>query len=736
MNTSRLLERNLALVVAICRTARVARFMRATMTPQRFNCSLSRFRKNSGFDSSLDIPRHESEVGTAMRERTSKRVALGIILSLVIAVVFTYTEVDRTPAKTMVLLHRQTAISAFKQRSLNAAKLSVIPDLYKYADANKTNYTCDPIPCVEEKETRGVEETPNLREREILEILISPSNRTTENITTGYFNNRSQVRDIALIRLLTTLYMIFILLFGINSFAGPVTTLVVVPIEQMVRLLGMLMKDPLGYQNSSQYQSFVTEDNEFFEASRWEKDVLKGMETSFLMSTILRIGSLMKVGFGTAGVEIIRQSLEQQGQDPQEEGGIFLNSKGASVRCIFLFCDIRQFTDATESLQEEVFVFTNKIAFVIHSICNSYGGSANKNIGDAFLVSWALADECMDGVSRGNNARSSLSRQSSSKSSNHADKALLSVVTTLFALNHDEHYIESLGIEARDRLMQKIESRDGPVVQMGFGLHLGKAVQGAIGSQRKLDATYVSEAVEFSEFLESSTKQYGVKMLMSDAFFDALSPSIGRECRQVDQLICQNEGEDYIDDSELLETGEKILLYTYDMDMEALWRDQDRDGGDTPSTSPSKAHRRTNALSNKSGSSFHKSIFRTSKGASAEDGASSAEAIVRNYGELNDRGMPSTMPPLVLPQANAMYTHLLWGTHDIKKVRKRFSDGFVRQKFSEGLIAYYERDWERAKDCFQTILDQVEDGPSHYFMKQMEASGGVPPRNFLPYGRG
>lgn len=46
---------------------------------------------------------------------------------------------------------------------------------------------------------------------------------------------------------------------------------------------------------------------------------------------------------------------------------------------------------------------------------------------------------------------------------------------------------------ARNRLLTKLSSRKGPVVQMGFGLHAGKAVQGAIGSQRKLDATYISE---------------------------------------------------------------------------------------------------------------------------------------------------------------------------------------------------------------------------------------------------
>ena len=38
---------------------------------------------------------------------------------------------------------------------------------------------------------------------------------------------------------------------------------------------------------------------------------MTGMETSFLMSTILRIGSLMQVGFGSAGTEIIRSGLER-----------------------------------------------------------------------------------------------------------------------------------------------------------------------------------------------------------------------------------------------------------------------------------------------------------------------------------------------------------------------------------------------------------------------------------------
>lgn len=33
-------------------------------------------------------------------------------------------------------------------------------------------------------------------------------------------------------------------------------------------------------------------------------------------------------------------------------------------------------------------VFVNEIAEIVHSTVDSYGGSANKNIGDAFLLVW------------------------------------------------------------------------------------------------------------------------------------------------------------------------------------------------------------------------------------------------------------------------------------------------------------------------------------------------------------
>lgn len=64
---------------------------------------------------------------------------------------------------------------------------------------------------------------------------------------------------------------------------------------------------------------------------------------------------------------------------------------GGKKKCaIFGFCDIRNFTDATEVLQEDIMIFVNQIGEIVHSAVYRYGGSANKNIGDAFLLVWKI----------------------------------------------------------------------------------------------------------------------------------------------------------------------------------------------------------------------------------------------------------------------------------------------------------------------------------------------------------
>jgi class 3 adenylate cyclase len=68
----------------------------------------------------------------------------------------------------------------------------------------------------------------------------------------------------------------------------------------------------------------------------------------------------LALGFGEAGSEIIAQNMKRGGEvDPM--------IPGKRILAVFGFCDIRNFTDATEVLQEDVMVFVNEIADIVHS---------------------------------------------------------------------------------------------------------------------------------------------------------------------------------------------------------------------------------------------------------------------------------------------------------------------------------------------------------------------------------
>ena len=68
---------------------------------------------------------------------------------------------------------------------------------------------------------------------------------------------------------------------------------------------------------------------------------------------------------------------------------------GKKIFAIFGFCDIRNFIDMTEILEERVMVFVNEVADIVHNSVNNYEGSTNKNIGDAFLLVWKFPPDVL-----------------------------------------------------------------------------------------------------------------------------------------------------------------------------------------------------------------------------------------------------------------------------------------------------------------------------------------------------
>ena len=244
---------------------------------------------------------------------------------------------------------------------------------------------------------------------------------------------------------------------------------------------------------------------------------------------------------------------------------------------------------------------------------------------------------------------------------------------------------------------------------MGFGMHAGKAVQGAIGSERKLDATYVGIAVDRTEYLESATKKYGLDLLMSGAFHGMLPKSSQRRCRRIDRI--------------------------------ALTKDQDDDASVYKSCDSG----------NGSGGGI---------GGGGRDGNNGANDVMELYtfdicvkylnaGENNRRtggglvtdnngccsvqnefpGQNGVSPP----SGPIAYDSSAWLKEDIRRIRMQYSDGKLRRLFGEALGKYCEGRWIEAKVKFQRLDDLFGDNPSRYFLERMERAD-VPPPGFDGYG--
>lgn len=72
---------------------------------------------------------------------------------------------------------------------------------------------------------------------------------------------------------------------------------------------------------------------------------------------------------------------------------------------------------------------------------------------------------------------------------------------------------------------------------MGFGLHLGWSIEGAIGSAFKIDTSYLSPNVNLASKLEDKTKEYGVQLILSEDIFEYMTDSAKKNCRPIDSLL-------------------------------------------------------------------------------------------------------------------------------------------------------------------------------------------------------
>ena len=211
---------------------------------------------------------------------------------------------------------------------------------------------------------------------------------------------------------------------------------------------------------------------------------------------LTKSSELLSIGLGEAGQQILKNHLK--------DDRINLLEKGSKVYCIFGFCNIRRFEEINNMLRDTILEFVNKIAEIVHENVHQHLGSTNKNIGDVFLLVWKFQnseliyqsssqelvkflgdedddndednDEAINNIIDKNdwvpvlNPRSLIAKRK-------CDLALMSFVKIFLTIQVDNEFKNYCKINL-----------GGMKINMGFGLHCGWAIEGAIGSEHKIDA--------------------------------------------------------------------------------------------------------------------------------------------------------------------------------------------------------------------------------------------------------
>ena len=325
---------------------------------------------------------------------------------------------------------------------------------------------------------------------------------------------------------------------------------VIYPLESMYEKVVILSRNPMAATNDdfatkAGISSLLQSNN------KTAQDEIHLIDTS-----IMKIAYLLAVGYGEAGTGIIINNMKKR-------SGMDVDIPGQKIFGIYGFCDIRNFTDATEVLQTKVMTFVNKIASIVHINVVKTGGSNNKNIGDAFLYVWKIASHKENKLFATKieaylrSGEDDLNPEEKNSLQNISDLSVYWVLKVIAKINS---YHQILAYREHEGLNERIPDYS---VKMGYGLHLGWAIEGLIGSSHKVDASYLSPHVNLASRLEAATKQYGVNFLMSETIYMNLSESFRLKWRCVDR--CTLKG-----------VAKPMYLYTLETDIRNLPKVKDK----------------------------------------------------------------------------------------------------------------------------------------------------------------
>jgi adenylate cyclase len=156
-------------------------------------------------------------------------------------------------------------------------------------------------------------------------------------------------------------------------------------------------------------------------------------------------------------------------------------------RVCVMFVDIRSFTAAARTrTPAEVVERLDDVFEILVEVVDRHNGIVNKFLGDGLLAIFgAPIDDPLEAA--------------------NAVAAAREMLTSVEASNVDHTW----------------------PIRLGIGIHIGQAVAGTVGSQRRKEYTVIGDTVNLASRLESLNKEVGSQLIVSDAVREAALDAIG-----------------------------------------------------------------------------------------------------------------------------------------------------------------------------------------------------------------
>ena len=477
------------------------------------------------------------------------------------------------------------------------------------------------------------------KEEQLSDLKLIPTRDSRQNKNIIIYDNYIYIFKYYLFNLIRTIFSIGIFLFIYLLFLFDINNVMLSSIEKMVKKVEKMAKNPsLESDSSNDINENKTHCLSFLEYSQEKR---KMDDFKIIIDKISKICSLVSFGFGEAGTQIISQVLK-------EGLNVDINPliPGKKVMGIYGFCDIRNFTDTTEILKEKVMIFVNQVAEIVHQITADYCGSANKNIGDAFLLVWKLEDRFIKEVVNKQGIKE-LKLKNVNRINQICDMVLICFIRILIEINKSyklAEYRYHKGLNAR---MKNYKTR------LGFGLHLGQSIEGAIGSMFKIDASYLSTDVNMANELEENTKTFKKELIMSGDFYDYLSEDAKAYVRLLDIFKSKS--------------GQIIRLYSIDLDLENIPIEKQKD-----------------------------SMFK-------ENNIEKKWEIIKQKRKISK----ILYDDIVIRHKSDIWNEFVSEDDDFKLVRENYPNEFV-ETYNNGMEEFKKGNWPEAKDLLTSAQELIE----------------------------